>query len=261
LTDNMPPRATPSTLDTPTLSESDGVRFLHFDSPWIQGAMRIADPAELVLEYTRQMMAWLLFMEPPKKDGAIGLLGLGAGSLARFCARHTRSDIVAVEWNPRVTAICHAFFRLPGSPRLEVEEGDAGEWVADPRNADRCPILMVDLYDAQARGPVRDSVDFYRHCRRVLGDTGVLAVNLFGEHASFPRNIENLSAAFDGRLAMLPEIDAGNRIVLAFSGPPIDIPVQALLDRAAIVEADYGLPARRWARALSGQARDGRLIY
>jgi spermidine synthase len=120
---------------------------------------------------------------------------------------------------------------------------------------------MVDLYDAQARGPVRDSVRFYRDCRRVLGETGVLAVNLFGEHESFPRNIDNLSEAFGGRLAMLPEIDAGNRIVLGFSGPPIDIPVEALLDRAAIVEGAYGLPARRWARALIGQAREGRLVY
>ncbi|OZI59759.1 spermidine synthase [Bordetella genomosp. 11] len=256
----MPPRTTPSAQDIPTLSESDGIRYLHFDSPWIQGAMRVADPVDLVLEYTGQMMAWLLFMEPPK-DGAIGLLGLGAGSLARFCVKRTRSPVVAVEWNPRVTAICHAFFRLPGPPRLVVEEGDAGAWVAEPANAGRCPILMVDLYDAQARGPVRDSVRFYRDCRRVLGDTGVLAVNLFGEHESFPRNIDNLSAAFDGRLAMLPEIDAGNRIVLGFTGPPIDIPVEALLDRAAIVEAVYGLPARRWARALAGQASGGRLAY
>ncbi|ARP87261.1 spermidine synthase [Bordetella genomosp. 9] len=256
----MPPRATPSVQDIPTLSESDGVRYLHFDSPWIQGAMRIADPAELVLEYTGQMMAWLLFMEPPR-EGAIGLLGLGAGSLARFCVKHTRSSVVAVEWNPRVTAICHAFFRLPGPSRLTVEEADAGAWVSDPANAGRCPILMVDLYDAQARGPVRDSVRFYRDCRRVLGDTGVLAVNLFGEHASFPRNIENLAEAFDGRLALLPEIDAGNRIVLAFSGPPMDVPVEALLERAAVVEATYRLPARRWARSLAGQARGGRLTY
>jgi spermidine synthase len=256
----MPPRVTPAVPDVPTLSESDGVRYLHFDTPWIQGAMRIADPAELVLEYTGQMMAWLLFMEPPK-EGAIGLLGLGAGSLARFCVKRTRSDVVAVEWNPSVTAVCHTFFRLPGPPRLAVEHGDAGAWVAEPGNAGRCPILMVDLYDAQARGPVRDSVRFYRDCRRVLGDTGVLAVNLFGEHDSFPRNIDNLSSAFAGRLALLPEIDAGNRIVLGFSGPPIDIPVEALLERAATVESVYGLPARRWARALIGQSRAGRLIY
>ena len=110
------------------------------------------------------------------------MLGLGAGSLARFCAKHTRSPLLAVEWNPAVTAAGHMFFRLPGQNRLQVEHADAGAWVADPLNAGRCPVLMVDLYDAQAQGPVRDSVKFYRDCRRVLGEVGVLAVNLFGRH-------------------------------------------------------------------------------
>lgn len=256
----MPPRTSPSELDQPTISESDGVRYLHFNTEWIQGAMRIADPAELVLEYTAQMMAWLLFLDPPRED-AIGMLGLGAGSLARFCLKRTRSPLIAVEWNPQVASVCHMFFRLPAPGRLDVQLDDAAVWVADPQNAGRCPVLMVDLYDAQAHGPVRDSVRFYRDCRRVLGETGVLAVNLFGDHESFPRNIDNLSKAFGGRLAMLPEIDAGNRIVLAFSGPPIDIAASDILDRAANVEAAYGLPARRWARSLIGMAQGGRLVY
>ena len=115
----------PSELDQPTLSEVDGVRYLHFNTEWVQGAMRIKNPSELVLEYTGQMMAWLLFLEPPKEE-AIGMLGLGAGSLARFCVKHTRSPLLAVEWNPRVTAACHMFFHLPGSNRLQVEHMDAG---------------------------------------------------------------------------------------------------------------------------------------
>ncbi|WP_454690968.1 spermidine synthase [Achromobacter aloeverae] len=250
----------PSELDQPTISESDGVRYLHFNTEWIQGAMRLADPAELVLEYTAQMMAWLLFLDPPR-EAAIGLLGLGAGSLARFCLKRTRSPVVAVEWNPQVTGACHMFFRLPGTSRLQIEHEDAGAWVADPANAGRCPVLMVDLYDAQARGPVRDSVKFYRDCRRVLGEVGILAVNLFGDHASFPRNIDNLEAAFNGRLALLPEIDAGNRIVLAFSGPPIAIPAADLLARAEVVESLYGLPARRWACSLAGEAKGGVIAY
>jgi spermidine synthase len=252
--------AGPSELDQPTISEADGVRYLHFNTDWIQGAMRMSDPAELVLEYTAQMMAWLLFLDPPREE-AIGLLGLGAGSLARFCLKHTRSPVAVVEWNHKVTGACYMFFRLPGSSRLMIEHEDAGVWVADPINAGHCPVLMVDLYDAQARGPVRDSVKFYRDCRRVLGETGILVVNLFGDHDSFPRNIDNLDAAFNGRLAMLPEIDAGNRIVLAFSGPPIAIPAADLLARAEVVESTYGLPARRWARSLVGDAKDGVIRY
>ncbi|CAB3734158.1 Polyamine aminopropyltransferase [Achromobacter kerstersii] len=250
----------PSELDQPTLSEVDGVRYLHFNTEWVQGAMRIKNPSELVLEYTGQMMAWLLFLEPPKEE-AIGMLGLGAGSLVRYCVKHTRSPLLAVEWNPRVTAACHMFFRLPGANRLEVEHADAGAWVADPMNAGRCPVLMVDLYDAAAAGPVRDSVKFYRDCRRVLGDVGVLAVNLFGRHESFGKNIDNLSKAFDDRVLLLPEVDAGNQIVLAFSGPRLAVTPADLLARAEVVESKYGLPARRWARALTRHAVDGVLHF
>jgi hypothetical protein len=39
------------------ISEQAGVRYLHFGSTWIQGAMRIARPWNLELEYTREMMA------------------------------------------------------------------------------------------------------------------------------------------------------------------------------------------------------------
>ena len=254
----MSSRRTPTEQDQPTLSEADGVRYLHFNTEWVQGAMRIADPAALVLEYTAQMMAWLLFLAPPR-EAPIGILGLGAGSLARFCLKHTRSDLQIVEWNPSVTAACQTFFRLPPSPRMDIHHLDAQLWVSDPLNAGKCPVLMVDLYDAQARGPVRDSVAFYRACRRVLGEAGVLVVNLFGRHESFSRNIDNLSAAFDDRVIMLPEIDEGNMIVLAFSGPPLAVTPAQLLERAEQVEAEYGLPARRWARALLGHAVRGML--
>ncbi len=234
-----------------TLSESDGVRYLHFGTEWVQGAIRLARPAELVLEYTRQMMAWLLFLEPPR-DAAIGQLGLGAGSLTRYCLKHTSSPLTVVEWNPQVTFVCHMHMKLPDTPRLTIDQDDAALWVADPARYGQCPILMVDLYDAQAQGPVRDSVEFYRDCRRVLGEVGVMTVNLFGNHESFPHNLANLEQAFDGRLALLPQIDAGNQIVLAFSGPPLEIDSRSLLERADVVESQYGLPARRWARSLIG---------
>ncbi len=247
-------------VDEPTLSEEYGIRYLHFGSQWIQGAMRVAAPAELVLAYTRQMMSWLLFLEPGRTD-EVGILGLGAGSLLRFTLKHTPASVVTAEWNPAVTAACRMYFRLPGPARSAIEHCDAGEWVQEPRNLGRYMALMVDLYDGQAQGPVRDSVAFYEGCRRTLADVGVMSVNLFGNHASFPRNLDNIRAAFGGRVLELPEIDEGNRIVLAFKGPVLDVSVARLLQRAEQVEAACGLPARRWARALlAGHSAGGTLV-
>lgn len=249
----------PSDQDVPTLSEEGGVRYLHFSSEWVQGAMRVSRPAQLVLEYTQQMMAWLLFLDPPAQSD-IAMLGLGAGSLTRFCLAHTASRLRVVEWNPMVTAVCYNYFKLPDVPRLDIEHDDAGVWAVDPMNVGTCGVVMVDLYDAQAQGPVRDSLAFYAGCRSVLADAGIVTVNLFGKHESFGPNIAHLNEAFEGRVASLPSIDAGNQIVLAFSGPLIDIEASVLMARAEDVESRYGLPARRWARSLMGQARDGRFV-
>ena len=245
--------------EIPTISEAAGVRYLHFGTEWVQGAMWVARPAELVLEYTAQLMAWLLFLNPARGQD-LGLLGLGAGSVTRFCLKHTPHRLHVVEWNPLVTSACELYFKLPRPARLAIDHCDAAEWVADPEHQESCAVLMVDIYDGQARGPVRDSLQFYQDCRAVLNDVGILTVNLFGAHASFERNIRNLSRAFGGRLLLLPQIDAGNQIVLAFKGPKLEVSIERLLARAEDVEKQYGLPARKWARSMLSRAENAMLV-
>ncbi|MGE8547863.1 spermine/spermidine synthase domain-containing protein [Alcaligenes sp. Marseille-Q7550] len=241
--------------DSPTMSESDGIRYLHFGTEWIQGAMRTRKPAELVLAYTQQMMAWLMFTRPGKQD-KLAILGLGAGSLLRFCLKHTPCQVRTVEWNPAVTGICQAFFRLPGSDRSQIDHEDAGVWVRDPDQHGQYRALMVDLYDASAQGPVRDSLEFYQNCRAVLDEEGIMTVNLFGAHPSFERNISHIRQAFEGKVLLLPEMDEGNQVVLAFKGDALEITAGALLERAMQVQADHQLPAQRWARELLSALRD-----
>ncbi|MFP3245446.1 MAG: spermidine synthase, partial [Paraburkholderia sp.] len=67
-----------------TFSEEGGVRYLHFGTEWVQGAMRLRKPDHIELEYAQQMMAWLLFLEAPKR---IVQLGLGAAALTKFAHR------------------------------------------------------------------------------------------------------------------------------------------------------------------------------
>lgn len=235
--------------DTPVVSEQAGVRYLHFDSPWIQGAMDLSDPKKLVLSYTEQMMAWLLFYEPDP-DVAVGQLGLGAGSLTRFCYHQLSNPLVVIERNAAVVQVCRQYFRLPGHRRLEVVQADANKWVCDPANAATLGVLMVDLYDTDALGPVCDSLDFYAGCYQTLLAPGVLSVNLFGKHASFARSINRLEQVFEGRLLLLPPVDEGNQIVLAFKGPAISASRADMMARAQWLEHKYNLPARRWARSI-----------
>ena len=238
--------------DEPTVSEESGVRYLHFGTEWIQGAMRLRRPNDLVLAYTQQMMAWLLLLEP-QADDEVAILGLGAGSLLRYTLRNTSAAVTSVEWNPMVTAVCRSHFRLPESSRSSIQHCDAGAWVQQAENIGRYRALMVDLYDGTAQGPVRGSPEFYRDCSLVLGETGVITVNLFGEHASFEPNLQGLRAAFPDGMLVLPEIDAGNRIAIGVKGDLFNLSVGSFIERAEQVERQYRLPALRWARDILQQ--------
>ncbi|ALL64535.1 Spermidine synthase-like protein [Paraburkholderia caribensis MBA4] len=232
-----------------TFSEEGGVRYLHFGTEWVQGAMRLSKPDHIELEYAQQMMAWLLFLETPNR---IVQLGLGTGSLTKFAHRFLkRAQVEAVELNPAVVIAARTMFSLPADDaRLTVRETDAWEFVNERANHGTIGALQIDLYDATARGPVLDSVAFYRAARACLTQAGVATINLFGDHPSFVRNMKRLNEAFDGRVIALPEVHDGNRIAIAFSGPAIDVPFKQLQERAKLIEAKLGLPARKWVKGL-----------
>ncbi|KND55175.1 Spermidine synthase-like protein [Candidatus Paraburkholderia kirkii] len=237
-----------------TFSEEGGVRYLHFGTEWVQGAMRLKKPDHIELEYAQQMMAWLLFIETPAR---IVQLGLGAAALTKFCHRFLkRAKVEAVELNPAVMIAARAMFDLPyDDARLTVTERDAWEFVNDRMNHGTIGALQIDLYDATARGPVLDSVSFYRACRACLApQAGVVTINLFGDHPSFVRNMRHLNEAFDQRVIALPEVHDGNRVAIAFAGPALDVPFAALEARAKLIEAQLGLPARKWVKGLAESA-------
>ena len=74
-----------------TVSEFDGVRYLHLGSIWVQGAMRIRKPQQVVLDYVQRMLASLLWLPSESLgQGQAVQLGLGAGAITRFTARQLR---------------------------------------------------------------------------------------------------------------------------------------------------------------------------
>jgi spermidine synthase len=230
-----------------TLSEQDGVRYLHFGTEWVQGAMRIRKPDWPELEYAQQMMAWMLWIEQPRR---IAQLGLGTAALTKFCYKQfPQADITAIELNPSVIAICESMFKLPqNDEHLHVLEMDALDFVNDKANHGALDALQVDLYDATARGPVLDTPEFYQACNACLADDGIMTVNLFGDHPSYAKNIKAMKFAFD-QVICLPQVHDGNVVAIAFRrARPIDL--EALKLRAAQIVADTKLPAKSWVKGI-----------
>ncbi|MDM4767201.1 spermidine synthase [Pelomonas sp. SE-A7] len=233
-----------------TLSEFDGVRFLHLDSIWVQGAMRIRKPQQLELEYIQRMMAWMLWRDDAElREGHAVQLGLGAAALTRFSHKVLRMKTTAVELNPSVITACRAWFHLPDDDRrLTVLNEDAGAWVAREANLQTVQVLNVDLYDHEAAGPVLDDEAFYSNCHAVLAEGGLMTVNLFGRSASFARSAGRIARAFGSdQVWSLAPTKEGNTVVVAARG--VRVPERDELERrAANIESQYGLPARKWLR-------------
>ena len=232
-----------------TLSEEDGVRYLHLGTVWIQGGMRIRKPQVVEIDYVQRMLASLLWLPTESLgEGLAVQLGLGAGALTRFTAQQLRMATTVVEINPQVIQINAAWFHLP--QHAEVVRGDAADWLqqADPASV---RLLHVDLYDHEAAAPVLDDVDFYRSCRAVLEEGGLMSVNLFGRHASFHDSIARIAAAFGtDQVWSLRPTREGNTVVVAGRG--VVVPSREVLAlRAAVIETRFGtlqLPARKWLR-------------
>lgn len=230
-----------------TLSEFDGVRYLHFGTEWVQGAMRLRKPDCLELEYAQQMMASLLFNPAPNN---IVQLGLGTGALTKFCYKNfPEATIKAIDLNPAVIAICESMFKLPANDeRLQVIEMDAMDFVSDIDNHHQIDLLQVDVYDATAKGPVLDSTEFYQGCVDCLKNDGMMTVNLFGDHPSFAKNMKVLRYVFDTVLC-LPEVHDGNVVAIAFKQKP-ELNFKQLYENAKIIKADTKLPAKTWVDGL-----------
>lgn len=243
-------RAAPKPLPDVNFSDYGNLRYLHLGTEWVQGSMRLDAPDDLDLEYVQRMMVWLLFVDPASVARRHAMqLGLGAGSLTKFCRRRLRMPTTAIELNPQVIAACRLWFRLPADDaRLSVVLGDAAQVAASPHWQGRVDALQVDLYDHEAAAPVLDNEDFYADCRRLLTEDGAMTVNLFGRSSHYERSLEKIGKAFgpDALWAFKPTRE-GNTVVLAQRAPTRPGCAQ-LAARADAILARWGLPAPKWVR-------------
>ncbi len=221
------------------ISEQAGVRYLHFNSDWTQGAMRIARPWSLELEYTREMMASVLLRpEPPRR---VLLIGLGTASLLKFLYRYfPHAHLTVVEIEPRVVAAARQFFKLPeDEKRIQLVIGDGAEYVLQsPRPFD---LILLDGFNEDGRAGMLDTLPFYQACRSCLSEQGLLTVNLLGRSRGFNASVERLFSAFDGRALVFPSCESGNAIAFATGGAPVEMALEDLKAAAVCLRLDTGL--------------------
>jgi spermidine synthase len=223
------------------ISEERGVRYLHFGSRWIQGAMRIARPWSLELDYTRAMMTALLLRHERGWPRTVLQIGLGAASITRFLYRNkAKAKLVVVEISPAVITTAWQFFKLPDNDaRLAIEIGDGHTYMATTRR--QFDLILIDGFDAKGRAGMLDTLPFYCNCRARLASEGMLVTNLLTRRRDATPSVDRLRTAFADRVLELPPSDAGNIVALSAVGAPVRFSFDELRSAARKLKADTGL--------------------
>jgi spermidine synthase len=202
----------------PFVREELDCQSLHFSDSAIQSRMRLRQPDALALEYTRTMMGFLMFCSEPPAD--IAMIGLGGGSLAKFCHRHLpRTDLTVIEINPHVIALRERFCVPQDGARFRVVLDDGAHFVATTPT--RFDVLMVDAFDAERMPEALGTRRFYDDCADVLRPGGLLVVNLHAAHPHLPVYIDRMAAALGTRPLRVNDRDASNSVAFTRRGQPL----------------------------------------
>ena len=204
----------------PFVRNEGAAKSLHFTLGELQSRMLTRMPWRLELDYTRTMMGFLLFQPAPLH---IGMIGLGGGSLAKFCYRHLpASKMTVLEINPYVIALRREFQIPDDDERFAVIAADGALYLQNTQgeNPD-FDVLLVDGFDRDGQPPALCSQRFYDDCFGALADGGVLVVNLHYDHPDFPLLADRIARSFGGNAVEVLAGEKSNAIVFASKGQPI----------------------------------------
>ena len=228
-------------------------RFLYFNVRLMQSAMSLRTPNALELRYTQKMMAFLLFHPRPKR---IDLIGLGGGSLVKFCYHGLpETQITAVELDPNVIALRDAFGIPPDGPRLQVVQADGAEYLAQTGKG--IDILLVDAFDRNGFAPSLANRDFFASAFAKLSGNGILVINLAGEKEAYAGPIGDAMNAFDSQVIVLSVPEDGNHILFAFKERHFEPRWRWLHNFAKELRARFGLDFPAFVHKLERSTRLG----
>ncbi len=212
-------------------------RFLYFNVRLMQSEMSLKAPNDLAIRYTQKMMAFLLFQPRPKR---IALIGLGGGSLVKFCYhRMPGTHMTAVELDPEVIAFRDTFLVPPDNERLQVINGDGAEFLETTDKG--LDVLLVDAFDKTGFAPSLANREFFENAYAKLAGNGVLVINLAGDKESYAGLIGEAMHVFDDQVIVISVPDDGNHVLYAFKETYFEPRWRWLHNYAKELRAKFGL--------------------
>jgi spermidine synthase len=243
------------TYNKPFVIEEGDSRSLYFSRDYTQSGMRLSDATALEFAYTRKMMSFLLFVHEPRH---ILMLGLGGGSLAKFCYRHLpMARITAVEIDANVLAFRDQFLLPPDDARLSILQGDAADYLRDCD--EHCDVVMIDAFDRDGFAAAVSSRSFYLNVRAALAANGAMVANMVGPKAERAAHLDMIADVFNGNIVVLPIKSDGNYLVFAFRNSHFEPRWRWIESQASAMQKRFGLDFPKFAATLKRSRKDGYL--
>jgi spermidine synthase len=217
----------------PYILEDSEYRELHFTRNASQSSMLIADPTELVPRPKRILM-----------------IGLGGGSLAKYCYRHLpAASIVVVEPNAEVIALRGEFHIPPDDDRFSVVQADGAEFMS--RTAEAFDVVLIDAFDTHGIARTLESEAFYASLARRLAPHGSMVMNFWGDVQRLAAHTRFAQALLDTPLVLVPVEYDSNVLLFALGQPRLQSAPDTLASAAKRLERALKMNFTRYLRRIS----------
>lgn len=194
--------------------DDNNLRMMYLNPKCMQSVMRLDAPDELVCAYSRAVMGFLLFHPRPSH---ILLIGLGGGSLVKYCYRHLPDcRITVLEINADVIAMREQFMLPADDERLHIIHCDAISHLQE--HSYSADVILLDAYDEDGLVAALNTAEFYANCQRQLTANGVLVANVWGKPSALAGMLSRLRHVFDRQVWWSRSEDSYNLIVFATKG-------------------------------------------
>lgn len=232
--------------ETPLVHEEKGELSLHFGFPTIQSRMLMADPARLILDYTRTMMGFLLFQPKPER---IAMIGLGGGSLAKYCRlKLPDSDFTAIEISPAVIALRNEFGIPQDGTLFRIVCADGADFMRG--EIESFDVLLVDGFDSGGQPEQLCTAAFYDHCHAALRIGGIFVANLCADDPACSSHIARIDNSFYGKTLAVEADEGENKIVFSSKGASFPPTLKEMTERLRALEASHPVELGRTAQKI-----------
>jgi spermidine synthase len=192
--------------------DQENLRFMYFSQKSVQSAMKLSAPDELLLGYTQAMMAFLLVNPAPQH---ILMIGLGGGSLVKFCYRHLPDcQITVLEIDADVINLRQQFMLPDDDGRLRIIHCDAIPYLQ--QHAMQVDAILLDGFDEIGLVEELNTPSFYAGCYAALKPKGILVANMWGKRKILVPLLSELRRQFSQNVWWCRSLDSYNLIVFSF---------------------------------------------